>query len=74
MIHTLLFAFAVALFGGCGGSGDEPKSATITVSQESINVPADGGTYTINVTTTGKEWGAYADQDFITIDMKNTVS
>ncbi len=74
MIHTLLFAFAVALFGGCGGSGDEPKSATITVSQESVAVPAAGGTYSINVTTTGKEWGAYADQDFITIDTKNTLS
>jgi len=75
MIHTLLFAFAVALFGGCGGSGDEPKPAgTITVSQESISVPATGGTYTVNVTTTGKEWGAYADKDFVTLDAQNTTS
>ena len=75
MIHTLLFAFAVALFGGCGGSGDEPKPAgTITVSQESISVPTTGGTYTVNVTTTGKEWGAYADKDFVTLDAQNTTS
>ena len=75
MSHTLLFAFAVALFGGCGGSGDEPKPAgTITVSQESISVPATGGTYTVNVTTTGKEWGAYADKDFVTLEAQNTTS
>ena len=76
MFHTLLFAFAVALFGGCGGSGDEPQPATvsITVSQDNIAVPATGGTYSISVTTTGKEWGAYADKDFITLDAKNTTS
>ena len=72
MLNTLLLSFAVALTG-CGGSDDDPQPAavSITVSQESIAVPADGNTYTINVTTTGKEWGAYADQDFVTIDTKN---
>ena len=72
MFHTLLLSLAVALLG-CGGSGDEPQSVSITVSQENINVPASGGMYTINVSTTGKEWGAYADQ-FITLDTKNTTS
>ena len=75
MIHTFLLSLAVALLWGCGGSGDEPDAGvSITVSQERIDVPAGGGTYTINVTTTGKEWGAYADQDFIVIDAKNTTS
>ena len=75
MIHSFLFSLAVALWG-CGESdNDAPQPAvSITVSQESINVPAEGGSYTINVTTTGKEWGAYADADFITLDLKNTVS
>ena len=74
MIHTFLLSLAVALLG-CGGSGDEPDAAvSITVSQENITVPAGGGTYTINVTTTGKEWGAYADKDFIAIETKNTLS
>ena len=62
---------------GCGGDGkDEPKPATtsITVSQENITVPAAGGTYDITVTTTGKEWGAYTEQDFIKYDAKNTTS
>ena len=75
MIHSFLFSLAVALWG-CGESDNNaPQPAvSITVSQESINVPAEGGSYTINVTTTGKEWGAYADADFITLDLKNTVS
>ena len=75
MFHTLLLSLAAVLLG-CGGDGkDEPQPAlNITVSQENIAVPADGGTYTINVTTTGKEWGAYADKDFITLDTKNTLS
>ena len=72
-----MLSLAVA-FTGCGGSDDnddpQPAAVTITVSQESIAAPADGGTYTVNVTTTGKEWGAYADQDFITVDTKNTVA
>jgi len=77
MLNTLLLSLAV-VSTGCGGSDDnddpQPAAVTITVSQESINVPADGDTYTINVTTTGKEWGAYADQDFIAVDARNTVS
>ena len=75
MFNTFLLSLAVALWG-CGGSdNDDPQpTTTITVSQESISVPDAGGTYTISVTTTGKEWNAYADQDFITVDAKNTVA
>ncbi len=73
MLHTLLLCLTVALWG-CGGDGKDEPTGTITVSQENIAVPASGGTYTINVTTTGKEWGAYADKDFITFETKNTLS
>ena len=76
MLNSFMLTLAVALWG-CGGSdSDDPQPAavSITVSQESINVPADGGTYTVNVTTTGKEWGAYADTDFITVNTNNTVA
>ena len=75
MLYTLLLSLTVALWG-CGGDGkDEPAPAiSITVSQDNIAVPAGGGTYTINVTTTGKEWGAYADKDFVTLDAQNTTS
>ena len=75
MLNTFLLSLAVALWG-CGGSdNDDPQpTTTITVSQESISVPDAGGTYTISITTTGKEWNAYADQDFITVEAKNTVA
>ena len=75
MLYTLLLSLTVALWG-CGGDGkDEPSPAiAITVSQEKISVPSSGGEYTINVTTTGKEWGAYVNKDFITFDTKNSTS
>ena len=77
MLNTLMLSLAVA-FTGCGGSDDnnesQPATVTITLSQESIAAPANGGTYTVNVTTTGREWGAYADQDFIIVDARNTVA
>ena len=67
ILHTFLLSLAVALTG-CGGSDDEPQAAaTITVSQTTITAPAEGGTYNVSVTTTGKEWGAIADGDFLTV-------
>ena len=76
MLNTFLFSLAVALWG-CGGSDNDdpqPAAVSITLSQTNITAPAEGGRYTINVTTTGKEWGAYADQEFITVETKNTVA
>ena len=76
MIHTVLCALAVALWGCGGGNEDDPQPAavSITLSQESVSVPAEGGTYDITVTTTGKEWGAYSNEDFITLETKNTAA
>ena len=76
MLNTLLLSLAVALWG-CGGSDNEdpePAAVSITLSQTNIAVPVEGGRYTINVSTTGKEWGVYADQEFITVEAKNTVA
>ena len=77
MLNTFLLTLAVALWG-CGGSDNDDTlpapAVSITVSQTSISSPASGGTYTVNVTTTGKEWGAYADKDFIKLDMKNSAA
>jgi len=76
MLNTFLLSLAVALWG-CGGSdNDEPQPSTvsITTSAETVSVPADGGTYTVSVTTTGKEWGAYTDASFLTLTTQNTAS
>ena len=66
MFKTLLLSFAVALLG-CGDDSDgfEPEKPIITTSVESISAPADGGSYSITISTTGKEWGIYAEGDFI---------
>ena len=75
MFHTLLLSFAAVLCGcGGGGDGDEPSTIVITTSPESIEAPADGGTFFVSVKTTGKEWGAYANGDFITVTSENTTS
>ncbi len=76
MLHTFLLSLA-AVVCGCGGSDNDdplPSTVSITLSQESIEAPAEGGTYTINVNTTGKEWNAYADQEFIIVGAKNTAA
>lgn len=76
MLNTLLFTLAMA-FTSCGGSesdAPQPATITITVSQEEIAAPAEGGTYMVDVATTGKEWGAYSNQDFVKLDTKNTTS
>ena len=76
MLYTFLLSLA-AVVCGCGGSDNDdqlPSTANITLSQESIEAPAEGGTYTINVNTTGKEWNAYTDQEFIIVGAKNTAA
>ena len=75
MLNSILLSLAVALWG-CGGGEDapQPAPASITVSPETVNAPAEGGTYTVNVTTTGKEWGVAMGEDFFTIKTQNTAA
>ena len=76
MLNTFLLSLA-AVLTGCGGSdSDDPQPAavTITASLQEITAPAEGGTYTVSVSTTGKEWGAYADQDFVDVQATNATS
>ena len=75
MLNSILLSLAVALWG-CGGGDDDPQPApvSITVSPETIDAPAEGGTYTVNVTTTGKEWGVAMGEDFFTVKTQNTAA
>ena len=75
LINTILLSLAVALTG-CGGSGDDPKPAEVvlTVSPETISAPAEGGTFTVNVSTTGTEWGVAMGEDFFTVKAQNTAA
>ncbi len=75
LISNLLLSLSVA-FSGCGGSGDDPKPAEVvlTVSPETVSAPAEGGTYTVNVATTGQEWGVAMGEDFFTVKTQNTAA
>ena len=75
MLSSMLLSLAVALTG-CGGGGDDPKpvEVSITVSPETISAPAEGGTYTVSVTTTGKEWGTAMSDEFFTVKAENTAA
>ena len=75
LINTILLSLAVALTG-CGGSGDDPKPAEVvlTVSPETISAPAEGGTFTVSVSTTGTEWGVAMGEDFFTAKAQNTAA
>jgi len=75
MLHSMLLTLATA-FMGCGGSGNDSQLAevVISVSPEAVNAPAEGGTYTVNVTTTGKEWGTAVGSNFFTVKAQNTAA
>ena len=77
LLAILWSLFAITACGGSddgGGGSSTPSTITITVSPESISSPATGGSYTVNVNTTGVEWGAYPDSEWIktTVTGSNT--
>ena len=77
MLNSILLSLAVAFTGCGGGSSDDPEpvAVAITLSPETISAPAEGGVYTVNVATTGTEWGAAADADaFFTMTTQNSAS
>ncbi len=74
LVSTMLVL--AAAFTGCGGD-DEPDDAAgvaVSTSVQAIDAPAEGGTYSVTVTTTGAEWGAYSDQDFVSLITQGTTS
>ena len=79
-MNLLAILWPLLSLTACGGSDDDgggttpPAPITISVSPESISSPATGGSYTVNVTTTGVEWGAYPDAEWIktTVTGSNT--
>ena len=78
MKQMILFAFMMTcgmMLASCDGDNDSPveDNIIITTDVKTISVPADGGEYTINVTTTGKEWGAYTNDAFIKVATQNTI-
>ena len=76
-IYSLLMTCGVAL-ASCSSDkynyyeGGEATETGITVDKERFDISNDGDTLTFSVSTTGKEWGVYATENFITVDYENT--
>ena len=70
-MNLLAFLWPLFALTACGDSDDDggdnnsPTAITITVSPETVSSPAVGGNYTVAVTTTGVEWGAYSDSEWV---------
>ena len=72
-----LAMIGTAAFASCGGGDDNDKptpQVTISSQPESLSAGADGGTFAISVSTTGKEWGAYSNEDWIEVSNRGTTS
>ena len=77
-IYSILMACS-GLFASCSGDtysypGEAAPNATITVNQENISVTDAGGTYTLQVQTSGKEWNAYSNEEWIKVAAENTAA
>ena len=74
----ILAMFGTAAFASCGGDDDKNDNhatqVTISCQPENISAGADGGAYVLNVTTTGKEWGAYSNEKWIEVSNRGTTS
>lgn len=80
--HLLL---AVALtcplaLAACGGDGADDTGGTagagttIRLSQDELAAPAEGGSYTVGVSQTGREWTAYSDNDWLQVSVSGSTS
>lgn len=73
-MYSLVLFCSVLTITACGndggdespGGGQIPAEVTITLSQSAIDVSAKGGTYSIDVATTGERWTGTKSLDWIT--------
>ena len=66
----LLTGLAVALFFGCKGSsdpGEDPVKASISVAPSTIDVPAEGGTFEVNVKS-NMPWRASCSNSWVNVN------
>lgn len=76
---NFLLLTAAVLLMACssdGGGMEEPEiqEVKITLSQTDIKVPAKGGTYSVDVSTTGERWYATESSDWVLISSVGTSS
>jgi beta-glucanase (GH16 family) len=70
--RILMLLFGILTINACEKDGTDdnntgqPAEVTITFSQPAIDAPTNGGTYTVDVTTTGQKWAATSSVSWIT--------
>lgn len=79
-----LFLASVLSLTACGGSDDNnsgggggSSTVVLTCTPDQLSVPSEGGTYTINVSTTSKSWASFvdeADKSWLSIKTQNASS
>jgi aryl-phospho-beta-D-glucosidase BglC (GH1 family) len=72
------FTLIIAIFS-CSSDRDSTETPTvetkaITASETSVSIPEAGGTSTVKITMTGKEWVAVSSQDWCKISVTNSSS
>jgi len=77
-IYSFLM-FCSGLMASCTGDtynmpGEAAPNATITASTEQCNVVSEGQEMTFTVETSGIEWNAYSNEDWIHVNTKNTTA
>lgn len=75
----LILLLSVVSFTACGSDdndsgGGVPQAVNITVDPTSINATADGGTFTIGVSASDREWKAYSNESWISVSTSGTTS
>lgn len=77
-IYSILMACS-GMFASCDSDtynilGEAAPNATITINQESITASDEGGVYTLQVQTSGADWNAYSNDDWISVTTENTAA
>ena len=72
------FTLIIAIFS-CSSDRDSTETPTvenkaITASETSVSIPEAGGTSTVKITMTGKEWVAVSSQDWCKLSVTNSSS
>lgn len=73
----LLFTLMVTLLAACSSDSDDTAVEVVTIncSPTTIDAPAQGGTYALSVSCTGREWTAFSDdREWIAVSVSGSTS
>ncbi|MBQ9230020.1 MAG: family 16 glycosylhydrolase [Prevotella sp.] len=68
---------AATMMMACGSddaADDSSGEVTITLSQQDVAATAEGGTFTVHVTCTGREWTAFTSDDWMRVSVSGSTA